>query len=66
MDEDTFQGFVFKALLWGIAYYFIRKGLNPANKDLEKFKYDAIYGSIAAFFSGVAFWFIKQYVIPRI
>ena len=38
MDEDTFQGFVFKALLWGIAYYFIRKGLNPANKDLEKFK----------------------------
>lgn len=66
MDEDTFQGFIFKALLWGICYYFIRKGLNPANKDLDKFKADAIYGSIAAFVSAVLFWYVNRYIIPRI
>jgi len=66
MDDDTFQGFVFKALLWGITYYFIRRGLNPENEDITKFKSDAIYGSIAAFVSGVLFYYLNIYVIPRI
>ncbi len=66
MDEDTFQGFVFKALLWGITYYFIRRGLNPDTKDLEKFKSDAIYGALAAFVSAVVFFYLNIYVIPRI
>lgn len=66
MNEDTFQGIIFKALIWGITYYFIRRGLNPDNKDLEKFKSDAIYGTIAAFVSGLLVWFASTYIIPRI
>ena len=66
MDEDTFQGFVFKALLWGVTYYFIRRGLNPDTKDLEKFRSDAIYGSLAAFVSAVLFFYINRDIIPRI
>lgn len=67
MDEDTFQGLVFKALLWGITYYFIRRGLNPDNSGkLETFRSDALYGSLAALVSGILFWYLNTYVVPRI
>lgn len=66
MNELTFQGLVFKALLWGITYYFIRRGLNPEVEDVTKFRADAIYGSLAAFVSGVLAWYLDKYVVSPI
>ena len=66
MDKDTFQGFMFKALIWGLTYYFIRRGLNPEVKDLEKYKVDTMYGALASFITGISFWYVQKYVIPRI
>ena len=44
--------FLIKAVLfgiiWGVTYYWIRRYLNPdIREDVEKYKNDAIYGSIA-------------------
>ena len=37
---------------WSFTYYYIRRALNPENKDkLHTYKLDAKYGGIAAFFS---------------
>lgn len=66
MDEDTFQSLIIRALIWGLAYYFIRRGLNPENEDIKKFKKDAMYGSLAVFVSSIAYWYAKAYIVPRI
>lgn len=61
ISTKLLMGFVIKALLWGLTYYFIRRRLNPENEGkVEKFQNDAIYGSIAAFISGIAYWFINS------
>lgn len=66
MDSDTFQGFVFQGLVWGIVYYFVRRGLNPEVDELQKYKSDAIYGSLAAFLAAVIMWYVRKYVVPAI
>lgn len=66
MDSDTFQGFVFQGLVWGIVYYFIRRGLNPEVEDLQKYKKDALYGGLSAFISAVIMWYVRRYVVPAI
>jgi hypothetical protein len=62
MDEYSFQGFIFKALLWGITYYFVRRILNPT-ADPDDFKSDAIYGTITAFLGAILFNIINFYVL---
>lgn len=66
MDSDTFQGFIFQGLVWGIVYYFIRRGLNPDIEDLQKYKSDAIYGGLSASVAALIMWYVKKYVVPRI
>jgi membrane protein DedA with SNARE-associated domain len=66
MDNSTFIGFVIRALIWGFTYYFIRRGLNPANTELEKFQADAIYGSLATFVGALMFWYVDKNIISRI
>ena len=60
MDQKTLLGFIVKALLWGLTYYYIRRGLNPEVTDLNKYTIDAIYGTLASFASAVAFHYISK------
>jgi len=65
MDEETVQNFIFKALLWGIAYYFIRRILNP-DVDPDQFKSDAMYGTLAALVAAIMFYYLNYFIIPRL
>lgn len=65
-SEDLVQNFVIKGVLWGFTYYFIRRGLNPEVEDVEKYKQDAIYGSLAALISAILLWIFQTYVIPYV
>jgi hypothetical protein len=62
LQQKVLLSFVVRAVLWGLTYYFIRRALNPATTDLEKFQSDAIYGSVAAFVSGIAFWYLDKVI----
>ena len=57
---QVFRSFLVRAVLWGLTYYFIRRGLNPEHEDLDKFNNDAIYGSVAVFVSSVLFWYVDK------
>ncbi len=63
LTQQVFLSFVIRGVLWGLTYYFIRRVMNPSTRDeAEKFRSDAIYGSLAAFVSGLAFWYVDKVV----
>ena len=62
IETATLMKFALRALIWGLTYYFVRRGLNPEVTDLEKFRGDAIYGSLANFVGAVLFLLVDQYL----
>lgn len=65
MDQKTILGFVIKSLIWGLTYYFIRRGLNPEVDNLGKYTVDAIYGTLASFASAVLFYYINNQFLAK-
>jgi len=64
MDRNTFQGIILRTLVWGFTYYFIRRGLNPENTNLQRFRMDAFYGSFANFVAQIMVWYGTNYLLP--
>jgi hypothetical protein len=60
IDTSTLIRFAIRAALWGLTYYFVRRGLNPEVTDLSKYQADAIYGSLASFVAAVLFLLIDR------
>jgi len=60
IDTNTLIRFAIRAVLWGLTYYFVRRGLNPEITDLSKYQSDAFYGSLASFVSAILFLLIDQ------
>jgi hypothetical protein len=49
-DKKLFIRAVISGFVWGTTYLYIRRYLNPENnKNINKFKMDALYGGIASF-----------------
>lgn len=63
MKQETFLELVVKAVMWGFTYYFIRRGWNPRIEDMERYRYDAVFGIIAFFIGGLLTWGINKYII---
>jgi hypothetical protein len=65
------QAIVF-GVIWGLAFYYIRKGLNKRNftenaeAKREAFKWDAIYGGLATAVSVIAKKFVWETIQPML
>lgn len=42
------------AIIWSLAYLYIRRFLNPEIKDYRKYQTDAMYGGLAAFVANIS------------
>jgi hypothetical protein len=62
LNQRTILLALANAMIWSLTYYFIRRQLNPANTDLEKFKADAYYGGLSAFIAGLLKEMVKSYI----
>ncbi len=67
MTKLLVQAVVF-GVIWAVMFFFVRKGMNKRNfvtdpeAKRESFKWDAIYGGLAAFLSVIVKQFASKYV----
>lgn len=64
---------ILSGVLWGLSFFYIRKGLNwrlfleDRNKSRKTYKWDAIYGGLAIgimmLFSGLVMKNIKKFIV---
>ena len=68
IDQRLLIKAVIMGVVWGVMFYFVRKGLNKRNfaenpeKKREAFYWDAMYGALAAGLSVIVKEFINKTV----
>ena len=64
MNIEKLLELLLKAVLWGLFFYLIRRGLHPGRERADSiWKSDAFYGGLSIFLAGISYWVLKEYLL---